>query len=321
MTKLHWKIIPLILIHFLINVTWVEAQSTIPNFETGPTIENEKWDEVLNEFEKKVSQLVQDLTLIKHQQNQLHEDIERLEVKSTAIRTQSQSDPNLINQIRLNNILKELQNKLEMDSQVQRQWKEKIDLFEQTSLSLLSLYNDRIEQDLDPAIQETTDNRLRSLIDIVRKRQILQNQIDQYPKASEVEDAPALPSLQTVDQQNLDGLQLTLDLLTDRQKTLESRIEKSTLQEAEIEQELKLQNKMKDFLEDVRRINEDSDFPHDNLKSGDLDSVSGNDSKSKLEKNLQDITNSRNKDEGNLEQLKTYVTNVQSQILSLKSEK
>jgi hypothetical protein len=78
---------------------------------------------------------------------------------------------------------------------------------------------------------------------------------------------------------------------------------------------------MKDFLEDVRRINEDSDFPHDSLKSGDLDSVSDNGSKSKLEKSLQDVADDRNKDEENLVQLKTYIANVQTQILSLKSEK
>ena len=318
---MYWKIIPLILIQILISVAWVEAQTTVPNLETGPAIGNEKWEDVLSEFEKEVSQLDQDLSDIKRHQNQLHEEIERLEVKSTSIRTQSQSDPNLINQIRLNGILKELQEKLELDSQIQRDWKEKVDLFDQKSLSLLSLYDDRIEQYLDSPMTQTADDRLRSLISIVRKRKILQNQIDQYPKTSEEDGGPALPSLQTVDDQNLDGLQLTLDLLIDRQKSLEEQIEKSTLQEAEIEQELKLQNKMKDFLEDVRRINEDSDFPHDSLKSDDLNSVSGNGSKGKLEKNLQDITNERGRDEENLVQLKTYIANVQSQILSLKSEK
>ncbi len=131
---------------------------------------------------------------------------------------------------------------------------------------------------------------------------------------------PALPSIQRVDGQDLEGLQLTLDLLTDRQKDLQERIEKSTVQQAETEQELKLQVKMRDFLEDVQRMNEDSDFPHDGLSRNDLGAAAGKKQKDELEKKLQEISNGRDRDEKNLEQLKAYMTNVQSQISSLRSE-
>ena len=298
----------------------VWAQSAGPLPTATAAVEAVQWDGVLGEFEKEVAQRARALSGLRDQQTQLHKEIERLEVKTTAIRNQNQNGSNLLDQIRLNNLLKELQKKLETDSQLQRQWKDGAELFEQKSLSLISLYNDRIEDDLDSTSPESAADRLRSLIGLVRKRQDLQKLIDQFPKTQDEGEMPALPSIQRVDGQDLEGLRLTLDLLTDRQKDLQERIEKSTVQQAETKQELKLQVKMKDFLEDVQRMNEDSDFPHDSLSRNDLGAAAGKKQKDELEKKLQEISNGRDRDEKNLEQLKAYMANVQSQILSLRSE-
>src|SRR5271170_4464249 len=106
----------------------VRAQTARPLATTTATVGPVQWDGVLEEFEKEVAHRAHDLSDLRDQQAQLHKEIERLEVKTTALRNQNQNGTNLLDQIRLNNLLKELQKKLETDSRLQRQWKDGVEL-------------------------------------------------------------------------------------------------------------------------------------------------------------------------------------------------
>ena len=99
---------------------------------------------------------------------------------------------------------------------------------------------------------------------------------------------PAL-SLSLPKTNDREGLQLTLDLIRDRKKDLEEQLEKWSIEQDEVKNELKLQGKMQEFLDGIRRMNEDSDFPSGNLKKSNLGNATGGKQRNKLEAHLNEL--------------------------------
>lgn len=257
------------------------------------SLSSAKWEEVLAQFEDSVGSLSKWLEKARVDRKKNQAEIDALEKKTTALRESTKKSSNVFEEIRLKGLLNDLKTKLDEGSALQHQWDDQLKDFQQKALSLTALYNDRIEAELEKADPSTDPSRLNSEINaltgLIQKRNHIQSLLREYqavggPERPELEGD--LGSLKSDDRENL---QLAMDLLRDRKKELGERIEKGALEEEEVKNELKLQGKMQEFLEDIQRMNEDSDLPQGSLKRNDLEGVAGKGEQNKLEKRLADI--------------------------------
>jgi hypothetical protein len=293
-----------------------QAQTASPSLQEIPASQGQAWAQSIQTFEAAVSQQAGDLTKNQESRAKLHEEISKLEVKTNSLR--NQNSQNLFDQLRLKKLLGDLQDRLEAQSALEQFWRQNLDSFEQKSLSLLSLYNEEIERQMDLAADGASENHLNSLIGIVRKREALQNLINRFPEASADEKMPPLSLLEKSDDRDLASLETTLDILNQREKELLEKIEKSDLREAELNQEITLQSKMKDLLSDVRKMNEDSSFPRESLNRGDLRTLESQAQDSNFQREIQNGQKQKAQNQIDLIQVRQYIQVVQSEIQNLK---
>ncbi|HEY5038494.1 MAG TPA: hypothetical protein VIJ93_05415, partial [bacterium] len=225
----------------------------------------------------------------------------------------------------LKGLLNDLKEKLQENSTFQRQWDEKRKEFEQKALSLTTLYNDRIELDLETTDSSLGTTRLNSeineLASLIQKRNQTQQLLKEYEITSDQEKTVPIVSLNFLKTNDRENLQLALDLLRDRKKEMEENLEKWSLQVDEINNELKLHEKMQEFLGDIQRINEDSAFPRGNLKRDDLEGAAGQNQKTKLENRLVEIRSKINDGQRRLAQVEQLMYRIEHQIASLNAGK
>src|ERR1700722_10906864 len=291
------------------------AQTPVPSFQEIPASQSREWEQSIQTFEKQVAGQAQGLAKNEDSRNKLHAQIEKLEVKTTALR--NQNNLNLFDQLHLKKMLSDLQGKLEAQATLEGQWRQSLEDFEQKSLSLLSLYNEEISGQLESATGDGSENHLDTLIEVVRKRQALQSLIDRFPQASADEKMPPLSLLERTDDQTAGNLSTTLDILEQREKELEEKIEKNDVRTAELGQEVDLQSKMRDFLSDVRKMNEDSSFPRESLNRGDLQTLESQTQDSNFQKEIAAGQKQKVKDQSDLAQVRQYIQVVRSQIQNL----
>ncbi len=291
------------------------AQTPVPSFEQIPASQVREWEQSIQTFEKAVSDQAKDLVKNEDRRGELHGEIEKLEVKTTALRNQNHL--NLFDQLRLKKLLNDLRGELEAESGLEQQWRDSLENFEQKSLSLLSLYDEEIGRQLDAAIGDQSADQLGALTETARKRQALQALIDRFPEASADEKMPPLSLLEKTDNQTAGNLSTTLDILQQREKELEGKIEKADVQAAELEQEVDLQSKMRDFLSDVRKMNEDSSVPRESLNQGDLQTLQSQTQDSNFQKEIEADQKQKAKDQSDLAQVRQYIQAVQAQIQKL----
>ena len=292
------------------------AQGPAPSFQAIPDSQGQEWARSIQTFEADVARRAQDLSQNQERRATLHADISKLEVKTNALR--NQNSQNLFDQLRLKKLLGDLQDRLESEAALEQDWRRNLDAFEQKSLSLLSLYNEEIERQMDLAADGGAENHLNALIEVVRKREALQNLINRFPEASADEKMPPITLLEKSDDRDLASLETTLDILNQREKELLEKIEKSDLREAELNQEVALQSKMKDLLSDVRKMNEDSSFPRESLNRGDLQTLETQAQASNFQREIQNGQKQRAQDQTDLVQVRQYIQVVQDEIQNLK---
>ncbi len=308
---------------FLIGIAWVSeaanaaglAQTPVPSFEQIPSSQVREWEQSIQTFEKAVSDQAKDLAKNEDRRGKLHGEIEKLEVKTTALR--NQNTLNLFDQLRLKKMLNDLQGELEAESSLKQQWRDLLESFEQKSLSLLSLYDEEIGRQLDATTGDQSKGQLGALTETARKRQALQTLIDRFPEASVDERMPPLSLLEKTDNQTAGNLSTTLDILQQREKQLEEKIEKADVRAAELGQEVDLQSKMRDFLSDVRKMNEDSSVPRESLNQGDLQTLESQTQDSNFQKEIEADQKQKVKDQSDLAQVRQYIQAVQAQIQNL----
>ena len=221
----------------------------------------------------------------------LQGSIEALQEKIAKLRRQTGPNPNVIDQMRIKSNLNELQDQLQTDASLQRHQEEKQKTLEQQGSALIILYNDRIEEILGtsetlPPGPSSLDAKLELLTLYVRKRDHAQNLLARFKSKTPNEDLRALLSSAPPKGNDIESLQLTLDLFHDRKVTIEDQLRKWSAEQDEIKSELKLQGKMREFVDDFQGMN---DLPQNRVKDGELQGLVGKKQKSNLESRLFDV--------------------------------
>lgn len=312
---------------FFIVGVWALAASAWPQTvmptasSDRPALDDAKWKKVVAQFEESVSSLSAWLKNCQTEGKSLQTDIEKLEEKIAKLREKNKDGSGVIDEFRLKGLLNDLKDKLEKNADLQHQWDDKQKEFEQKAMSLVSLYNDRIDSDLQKNDASTQPSRLNStfneLVSLIQKRKQTLELIKRYQKKTSSETQLPLTSFKDLKPGDKEGLLLTLDLIRDRKKGVEEQLEKWSIEEDEVKNELKLQGKMKDFLEDIQRMNEDSSFPHGSLKRSDLGDVTGDKEHKKLQTRLNDLQQKIDSDQITLTQINQLMANVQNQLDAL----
>jgi len=279
----------------------------------------------LARLEEEISVLVEWLEKKQTERKSLQETIEKFQAKAATLRQETQKNPNVLTEIRLKSLLNNLKEKLEQNSELQHEWDGRQSEFEQKSLALIALYNERIQKELEttdiPADQTRIDSRLGELTILAQKRNRLQALLAVYQKKTENEKNLPAVSFGSLETHDRESLLLTLDLLHDRKKDMEGQMAKWSREEEEIRNDLKLQSKMQEFLEDIQKMNEDSDFPHSHLKRKDLEGMVGKGPRGKLAGRLSEIHEKLSQGGKSLAQIAELMNRVQRKLDALNERK
>ncbi len=298
-----------------------QAQTVPPVSDSGVSLTDTQWKSVVAQFEGSVLALSQWLSDTQMKMKGLRDDIRKLELKSAQLREETRDGGGVFDDFRLKGLLNDLKGKLENNSDLQHQWDGKQKEFEQKALSLIALYNDRIAEDLETGEPSAPPFLLNFKLDeltlLIQKRNRIQALLQQYREKNSLENPPLPASFGAPPAGDREGLLLTLDLIRDRKKSLEDQIEKWSIEEEEVKNELKLQGKMQEFLEDIQRDNEDSSFPHNSLKRNDLNDMAGDKERQRLEARLGALRQMSARGQASLGQLDQFMDKVQKQMDSL----
>ncbi len=303
----------------------VLPSGTIPR--SIPTADYLKIDAYLGRFEKQVTELAARLSRMNEEMAKLQKESERLKEESSILRGKLESSSSLLVEARLKALLNTLRGKLEAQTDGENRREALRGEFEEAALSLMSLYNDSIEREItsteafvNPAGSEKGVN---TLVDLARKRSKLQSLIELHRKSptsssavsqkAPLEDLPPLKDRESV--------MLAIRLLKDRRVELETRQEESALKENEILQEIRLQERMREFMEDIAHLRDNTAYPSAGGKLGDLGWMQGRDRISHLRKRHQEILRQREKDQTALIQLDAYLDQMNYQLNQLKGKR
>jgi hypothetical protein len=292
---------------------------------SGPVLSDAEWSSAVGKLEKSVFDSAGWLKDAAGEKDLLEKEIQSLQDKTVDLREKIQKGSNVFDEVQLKVLLEKLQGELEKDSALRRRWDERQKDFEQQSLSLVSLYNQRIEADMEapetPGTPGRMDSRLDDLVSLAKKRNQIQDLIRQYRVKTPAENLPAITSFETFHSRNRDNLLLTLDLLRDRIKDLGDRLEKWSLERDELRDEIKLQGKMQEFLADIQRVNEDSEFPRQNIPREEWEEVMGPGRRGGLEARLSELGKQMEEGRRNLDRAKELAAKVQEQMDALSERK
>jgi hypothetical protein len=264
-----------------------------PNPAEGVTLSPVQWTAVQDRFENDIANLIIGLEKYQIRKKTLASEIVDLQKKTTQLRDETRSESNVFKEIRLKELLSDLKDKLQENSTIDHEADARQKDFEQKCLSLIDLYNGRIEAALESgevnAAPAQLDLKVNQLSELAKKRNRIQQILKQYRKKEDNERLVEVGGVSSLKTNDRETLQLTVDLFKDRQKSLQEQVEKWSLELDGLRNELKLQGEMKDFLKDIQNMNADANFPQSNLKQEDLDFLSGDSQKKKLISRLNEV--------------------------------
>jgi hypothetical protein len=267
--------------------------SALSSPSEGVTLSEPEWTAVQTRFENDIEVLIKWFETYKISKNNLTFTISELQNKSAELRDETRNESNLFKEIHLKELLNKLRDKLEENSDLDHAAELKQKELEENCLSLIDLYNGRIEFELESSEVNSTPAQLKVKIDklcvLARQRNRIQTVLNQYGQKENNEKLGSVEEMFSEKTNDRETLQLTLDLFKDRQKSLQDQIEKWSLEIDSLNNELKLQGEMKGFLKDIQDINADSNFPQGNLKQEDLEFLSGDSQKKKLFVHLNEV--------------------------------
>jgi hypothetical protein len=268
-------------------------------------------------FETETMALVAEMESIRNRQSKTQYQIQTIQLKAKVLRDKNRSSLNMFEEAKLKGCLNELQEKLEENSNLEKKYSQDRTEFEQKALSLLSFYNDWIDANLSVSSAGSTsnlDDRLNALVRIVRKRGQIQDLLRHYgyPEEKEPKFKPA--DFTSLDPNDEVGRRIAMDLLKDREKYINDHLERLALEEEEIRNEIKLQSKLQDFLEDIQRMNEDSSFPKGSLRRNDLQNYMGPASRNGLDGRLAELEKERLREQQILNQMNSSISRLESRM-------
>jgi hypothetical protein len=294
-----------------------------PSTESGQmeNLTDKQWGSVFKQFEDSVLSLASELGLLISKEKNLQSDIKELQMRTKDLREKTKDDTNVFDEIRLKSLLNDLKQKLEENSEVARQIDEQQKALEQKTLSLISLYNDHIETSLKglkvSSDSTVLDQRINDLAQTIQKRTEMETLLKKYQPRESMDNIPPISSISSIERNDKESLQLNLDLYRDRKKDIEDKLEKWTLEQDEVRNELKLQDKMQEFLENIQKINEDSDFPRGSIKRSDLEGVAGKNQGNKLSSRLNELQSNIDHGKILLTQIIKLIEKAQNQIANI----
>lgn len=270
---------------------------------------------VMDRFESETRAQVEKLNSIKLIQEKMQVQIQILESKAQTLRDRNRSSLNVFEDAKLKGTLGELQQKLAENSRLEKQYQVYRNDFEQKALSLIAFYNDWIEANLTPPKNPSPsalDERLMGLIRVVKKRTILQDLLRHYGTPEEKEPKYKTTDFKGLDPSDEEGKRMAMDLLRDRKKNISDRLDRLSLEEDEIKNEIKLQGKLQDFMEDIQRMNEDSSFPRGSLRRNDIQGYFGDKSRNVLGERLSQLEKEIGIDQQILAQMNASIARLES---------
>jgi hypothetical protein len=289
------------------------------------TLSGAQWTAVQSRFEKDVAALIAWFETDEKRKKDLRLEISDLQDKTGQLRDETRDQSNLFKEIRLKELLNKLKDKLEENSNLDHEADLKRKEFEEKSLSLIDLYNGRIEFELESGETNIPPDQLKSkvdrLSDLARQRNRIQVVLDQYGQRDDKEKLGSVGKVFSAKTDDRETLQLTLDLFKDRQKNLQEQMEKWSLEVDSLRNELRLQGEMKDFLKDIQDMNANSNFPQGNLKQEDLEFLSGDSQKKKLFLRLNDVEQKILRGQKLLAQIEQLSAEVQGRLGTLSEDK
>jgi hypothetical protein len=263
------------------------------NSAEGVALSSVQWTVVQDRFENDIATLIIWLEKYQIRKKTLASEITDLQTKTTQLRDETRVESNVFKEIRLKELLNDLKDKLQENSTADHEADTKQKDFEQKCLSLIELYNGRIESELESgevnAAPAQLDSKVNQLSDLAKKRNRIQQILKQHQKKEDNEKLAEVGGVSSLKTNDRETLQLTVDLFKDRQKSIQEQVEKWSLELDGLRNELKLQGEMKDFLKDIQNMNADANFPQSNLKQEDLDFLSGDSQKKKLVSRLNEV--------------------------------
>jgi len=291
----------------------------------GVTLSEAEWSAVQTRFESDITVLITWFETYEISKKNLTASISELQSKSAELRDETRDQSNLFKEIHLKELLNKLRDKLQENSDLDHEAELKRKEFEEKCLSLIDLYNGRIEFELESSETNVPPPQLKSKINqlclLARQRNRIQTVLNQYGQKENNEKLGSLAKVFSAETNDRETLQLTLDLFKDRQKSLQDQIEKWSLEMDGLNNELKLQGEMRGFLKDIQDINADSNFPQGNLKQEDLDFLSGDSQKKKLFVHLNEVQAKIERGQKLLAQIEQLSTEVQTRLDRLGEDK
>src|SRR6185369_5011126 len=161
---------------------------------------------------------------------------------------------------------------------------------------------------------EALEAQIPLLKELAQKRARLQKTLGENPEPSTSGSSPDLSAIDRISAGDREGHQLTLRLLEDRKKELERELEKLRGRETEAKGELRLQRKMRDFLDGIQRMNESSDFPHTSLERSDLGDAGDRSQDERLQSRLTGVQGDIAAGEMELKKTRELILKISSQL-------
>jgi len=182
----------------------------------GVVLSETQWTAVQARFESDITALLAWLKDYQGRKAALAAQIGDLQQKTAQLRSETRTESNVFKEVRLKEELNDLKDKLEENSNSDRDADAKQKDFEQKCLSLIDLYNGRIvsllsEGDVSPT-STALDTKVNQVADLARRRNRIQNLLNQNRRKNAVDkpvSVDAKTALRTTDRETL---QLMLDL-------------------------------------------------------------------------------------------------------------
>ncbi len=284
------------------------------------------FDVLISRFEREARISASTLGKLRSERDGVGRAVTQLKEEAEVLHKRQETAPNVLSEMRLKSLLGELRKKLEEQSELETRWAVLRAEFEEKALSLLTLYNDRIEQEIsaqavfvDPA---GLDKRLNSLVETTRKRSRLQELLRLYggeretvsPEAADWDPATLPPA------RDREGVRMTIRLLKDRRQEVEARTERSILREEEILKEIRLLARMREFVDDVERARNPGSSPDGNTRPKDIEWYRGQETMSLLKDRLLMLRRQREKDRNTLVRLDSYLEYMEQRLKGFREQ-
>ncbi|HXL72198.1 MAG TPA: hypothetical protein VN963_01115, partial [bacterium] len=217
--------------------------AVLSGLSEGVTLSEVQWTAVQTRFEKDIYALIAWFEIYENRKRDLTAEISDLQDKTADLRDETRDQANLFKEIHLKELLNKLEDKLEENSNLDHETDLKRKEFEEKCLSLIDLYNSRIEFELESDETNVPSDQLKAKVDLLsglaRQRNRIQVVLDQYGQKDDKEKLGSIGKVFSTKTDDKETLQLTLDLFEDRQKNLQEQIEKWSLELDSLRNEVK----------------------------------------------------------------------------------